>query len=126
MTTAADIQRLTKILENNKYMKGNDMKKAEHTPTPWQLAEGNKRIIYSRGHTVTCVTESQNGINEAVANAKFIQRAVNSHYELVGALKECVRLLADYEKDEESEDQDHEEWIAYKAALKALDKATQN
>ena len=65
----------------------------EHTPTPWRMMKG-KQPVYKR--TIEGIATigapykfhaNEMSISEAQANAEFIVRAVNSHDELVEALK---------------------------------------
>ncbi len=80
-----------------------------HTPTPWiAYKEGDDiaLVISKKEGTIikgvpiyTRVDESfwnfelPPGIEEANANTEFIVRAVNSHYELVEALKMAIKEL---------------------------------
>jgi hypothetical protein len=67
--------------------------KTAHTPTPWKVIKGD------REHAFNIVHDSKNGGTAVVrdvlkeANAVFIVRAVNSHDNLINAIKlllECV------------------------------------
>lgn len=62
-------------------------KKPQHTPTPWRLDKENPDLVRDEkdGFLVTKVT----GANdlESHANAEFIVRAVNSHEEMLIALR---------------------------------------
>lgn len=63
--------------------------KPSHTPTPWALNEPIKTEIVS-GYGSTDIGVAQN-LREA--DAAFIVRAVNSHEELVKALKDVLFVL---------------------------------
>ena len=77
------------------------MTDAGHTETPWQQGEklgGNPLEIWSAsGKHVVQVTKSPFGPYpdgpEAFHNAAFIVRAVNSHDDLVAALKEARKAI---------------------------------
>lgn len=70
--------------------------KVEHTPTPWKtdgyiinansLNEFGNFVILSMPHR----DENIKAVKENEANAAFIVKAVNSHYELVSALKDMI------------------------------------
>lgn len=68
-----------------------------HTPTPWKVLpgtyNGDHKIVMDnkrwgnphQGYVMTCGNDQQ-------VNAAFIVRAVNAHEELLGALKEMVKI----------------------------------
>lgn len=67
-----------------------------HTPTPWEVSwrtTGSLPWQYYIGHPSesTQVTDE-----EAEANAKFIERAANSHYELLSICKEMLTIMIDF------------------------------
>lgn len=50
----------------------------QHTKGQWKIAKNDPKIVYVSGtdnDTVVCVSESSNGINEAIANARLIAAA---------------------------------------------------
>ena len=74
----------------------------KHTPTPWMVSRGAQQYpfsIESGSKTVALIptvkpmgtgefeTRMSDAIFETEANAEFICRAVNNHYQLVNALK---------------------------------------
>jgi hypothetical protein len=65
--------------------------KAQHTPLPWTY-EGFTSIFAPSGLAVANTRADHFGADRAQANAAFIVRACNSHYEMVEALE---TLLAD-------------------------------
>lgn len=75
-----------------------------HTRSPWSWAEGTAEIK-AHWYGDTSVTVAQvtvprwhedeiSGAHEAGSNAAFIVTAVNSHGDLVEALKECALQIA--------------------------------
>ncbi len=77
-----------------------------HTPTPWKVAmplgEGDIQILSVKvnayGNFINAVVPFRVFSNEDVANAEFIVRAVNSHEELLSAMKLATHHL--YATDE--------------------------
>ena len=71
-------------------------KKIEHTLGEWVITDTDwegQPVISCQGKTIailTCGDEFSPKFKEAMANAKFIVKACNSHYELLEA---CKRLL---------------------------------
>ena len=74
------------------------MTEAKHTPGPWKKADiGRNASYFTTGKqgspVIWSVTDGKNRIcvlsalDEAEANAAFIVRACNSHYEMLEALK---------------------------------------
>lgn len=69
---------------------------AQHTSTPWQVDHrdisgpyhGREQLIATAYPEDRCDDES-----EAIANAAFIVRSVNSHEELLSASKELIGFL---------------------------------
>jgi hypothetical protein len=62
----------------------------KHTPLPWEAEEGAARgawIMGANGEWGALACGETD--NSAVENTKFIVRAVNSHYELLEALKDA-------------------------------------
>lgn len=80
---------------------------SEHTQTPWEF-DGN-----CGGY----ITESGDRIARAYArgDAKFIVRAVNSHADMLAALKACVISYGDENPDDD--------WTAIRKARAAIAKA---
>jgi hypothetical protein len=84
----------------------NDMSNAKHTPTPWRVIEGNLikqdyttigldetagvLIGSTRGHPSSGFYPTE---EEGAANAAFIVRAVNSHEQMVAALRDAESLI---------------------------------
>jgi hypothetical protein len=74
----------------------------KHTPLPWLVSRNNAgaRPLHFQppeilGRNAACCVASQFGNGpEAEANAEFICRAVNSHYELVESLQQVAHILA--------------------------------
>lgn len=65
----------------------------QHTPTPWELRE---KWIFPKGKDddICMLSQSyQRSGNERYANGEFIVRAVNSHEELLGALRDAYEAL---------------------------------
>lgn len=76
----------------------------KHTPLPWKVyyAKNNGQIILGTGEENGCAIQNHSGAfwrddEEAKANAEFVVRACNSHYELLEALEQvidhCVRYF---------------------------------
>lgn len=91
--------------EVRKIMEGIDNKTTKHTKLPWKQVDvddglliysDNKLVAISQWHII-CNEIYKNQVTkngeEASANAKFIIRAVNNHYELVEALKSTLHEL---------------------------------
>jgi hypothetical protein len=76
---------------------------AKHTPTPWNTSPGILGTIYALCVPIahTCSGEGYDWVpgtrfltsDIADANAKFIVRACNSHYELLAALKSLTATV---------------------------------
>lgn len=78
---------------------------AQHTPGPWECVHNSWEVstVYSHGgHGVIAECPIDSGVCEETqyhleavkdANAEFIVRACNSHYELLEALKELVASI---------------------------------
>jgi len=66
---------------------------ARHTPLPWKVEQPNpdKPIFIVVSEEYGAVVQRAIGID-----AKFIVQACNSHYELLEACKEMVRVLDTY------------------------------
>lgn len=74
---------------------------SKHTPTPWKVntkvfISGAPVIEAEQGFVATAHDNAYNDMpdGEALANAEYICRSVNSHEALVEALEEAVRELA--------------------------------
>lgn len=68
--------------------------KTKHTQLPWvQTHKGGSITSPSKPRSTIIYDEGLFDGEEGEANAEFIVRAVNSHYELLEALKECVEEL---------------------------------
>jgi hypothetical protein len=65
--------------------------KHTHTPGPWSTS--GRTIVDKTGRSICNNGNSSTG--DEPANAAFIVRACNSHYELLAALEACTRYLAD-------------------------------
>jgi hypothetical protein len=83
----------------------------KHTPTPWETAdaygpiEGGQSIKAVCDNYLICSTTGYYGRDGAIANAAFIVRAVNSHEQLVAALKRCLaRIKAECADPEDIDD----------------------
>lgn len=75
---------------------------AQHTPLPWKLGQEDD---FTRAHTpinsehweglAQVVTRMDGGLDteEAKANAKFIERAVNAHYGLVDLVERAKGMI---------------------------------
>lgn len=94
-----------------------------HTPLPWRLGSTKKDgMAFSReietslmghctvGHTVA-PSSSEAMIERAEANAAFIVRACNSHYELLEALKQVMGWIGNWHPNFA----DDEEWLTVAA-----------
>lgn len=89
-------------------MKPTVMPQPTHTPTPWRVSENIieirtfvKDVLDSRGIPTGVLIEevdrelsTPNAVAHADANAAFIVCAVNSHEELLEALKEAQKLIS--------------------------------
>lgn len=78
-------------------------RQSKHTPLPWKVyyAKNNGQVILGTGEENGCAIQNHSGAfwrddDEAKANAEFVVRACNSHYELLEAL-ECLLDKADKE-----------------------------
>ena len=68
--------------------------KVKHTPLPWRVETkaithpdiGDVAVVYM-------INNADESVYEQEANAKFIVRACNSHYELLEACKEAYELV---------------------------------
>lgn len=108
-------------------------KPAQHTPTPWtadeyesrddqgrymtsQICDANGLVIveFSNSSVAEIHHEDHRWDAKAKANAAFIVRAVNAHYDLVGALR---FILAFYEPGQKA--LDTEAWKHAEAAGRA-------
>jgi hypothetical protein len=78
---------------------------SKHTPTPWEvvyvghIAIGVGERLTKRGKPTSCFRmigntpaegDSESAVAVSNANAEFVARAVNSHAELLAALRDCV------------------------------------
>ena len=103
------------------------MTEHKHSPLPWKLhskAHAHIETSYGRS-TAACggVTDGQledGGQSENKANAKFILRACNSHYELVEALEQILAMAI---ADEKPQYRWHTEDIARAALAKTKGEA---
>ena len=74
----------------------NELNKAPpaHTPLPWKLHDGGAAITDSEGRLISsCYQVPKRTLFEEKANAAFIVRACNSHYELLEAVEGLLRLV---------------------------------
>ena len=67
---------------------------SKHTPTPWTVAKHERGLVRAQGRTIVVVRETGN--QDIDANAEFIVRACNAHEDLLAALKEIERSLANH------------------------------
>lgn len=71
-----------------------EKKDIKHTPTPWKVDDyvmsGEKYRVFSPADPVAVASVA------GKANAEFIVRAVNSHDELVEAIKNAIDSLPDH------------------------------
>lgn len=73
----------------------------KHTPTPWIVSKSNAGAIpeWSRPVEIlarggaSCVASRMGDGPEAKANAEFIDRAINSHEQMLNALKHISKYL---------------------------------
>jgi hypothetical protein len=68
-----------------------------HTPTPWRVTKAYRITGGPQGHTYVASLDNVKHLSpeELEANAAFIVRAVNSHDEMLAALKGvCIDLRA--------------------------------
>ena len=101
------------------------MSEAKHTPTPWKsdcfliVAPGKTDSMSSvyGGRSVAHTGQGFGEGKESEANAKFIVRACNSHYELVEALESMLSRFGHLGTDPGKRD-------AIETAENALKKAT--
>lgn len=66
----------------------------KHTPTPWDVDDGDNVSIFELD-TFDFIAEaswSDKRRSQAEANAAFIVRAVNSHYQLLEACKRALSM----------------------------------
>ena len=69
----------------------------EHTPGPYYNNGGiigPKSVFNSSDNAVCVVGEPNNQTPQDTANARFIIRACNNHYELISTLKYLIREAA--------------------------------
>ena len=66
-----------------------------HTPLPWTIGRGRRWITSGEVDIARIHDVSKIGEDEAVANAEFIVRACNSHYDLLDALETLLNMLPD-------------------------------
>lgn len=91
---------------NRKNMKTENMTAAPtaHTPIPWSISADGQRIISADGESVIAdVHGAACADQEGAANARMIVRAVNSHAELLAALREIADHSVDGPRDEWAE-----------------------
>lgn len=75
---------------------------SEHTPTPWKTVKA-RTYVHIQDERGNCVASC--AYEQAVTNAAFIVRAVNSHEELLRLLKVCMgEMLANGWSHESLED----------------------
>jgi hypothetical protein len=92
----------------------------EHTPTPWKVVKtpkqegGNITQIYG-GDGFEVVTRVRSAERSTAKNAAFIVKAVNSHEELLEALKEIVQIELD--QDPESRNVQDEALAQYQSII---------
>ena len=71
--------------------------KMKHTPTPWTInTRASSLVEYGRRSICTCGGYSdgtEETHDENLANAEFIVKAVNNHYQLLEALEACVKEI---------------------------------
>ena len=70
----------------------------KHTPTPWTDSMGmaQRPVVTAVTHTADIAAMSLSGgksLDEAYANAAFIVRACNAHYDLVEALEATIPAM---------------------------------
>lgn len=73
---------------------------SKHTPGPWigsYEPMGTPEIIARDGESIGVCWPGQVSMERAEANRDFIVLACNTHYELLEACKETVRILEDKE-----------------------------
>lgn len=61
-----------------------------HTPLPWAISNGSAQYIWGDARWVAATMGVRDA--EGAANAAFIVRACNSHYQLVEALRELTEF----------------------------------
>jgi hypothetical protein len=67
-----------------------------HTPLPWRCINARKQhFIYADKDVLVCVVMRQFQKGLSRANAQFILRACNQHYELTRLVKAAAYILAD-------------------------------
>jgi len=79
------------------------MTKTKHTPLPWKVyyAKNNGQLILGTGEESGQAIQSHNGAfwrdeAEAKANAEFVVKACNSHYELLEALESVKEYVHNF------------------------------
>jgi hypothetical protein len=85
------------------------MNESKHTPGPWSVcnAIGKKSEVGIVADAAPCIIAVMGNQGrgawpqEARANAEFIVRACNSHYELLEALRELVSACTRYDEQDE-------------------------
>jgi len=92
--------------------------KTQHTALPWVIDKyghvtRGRECVSANGFSM--VMSSGDRQNEAKANAAFIVRACNSHYQLVSALRGLVNALA--ENDEDGMTEFSDDMVRARAAL---------
>lgn len=90
-----------------------------HTLTPWIADECYVIALEEdevRGETICECIPFSGRQYEQKANAEFIVRAVNSHYQLVAALKDALKMIEDEVSDGHYTDQAHMARVALAAA----------
>jgi hypothetical protein len=89
---------------------------AQPTPTPWETDGRAVRSSGPCGRQLCIFSASVNGrpfdetYDEAAANAAFTVRAVNSHDQLLAALKEAKSMLRVVSLDEEGDYEYRNSW----------------
>lgn len=68
--------------------------KVEHTPTPYKYELGSGTIRSCKENYWLATIDSWDGAINNQANATFIVKACNSHYELLEALKYITEICA--------------------------------
>ena len=67
-----------------------------HTPFSWHvITKDGRSFVYADKDTPVCVVAKQFSDEAVLANAQFIVRACNHHYELVRPLKAAAHTLTD-------------------------------
>ena len=103
--------------------------KAKHTKLPYRTVFGCKIASNNQKVVAECIPDSPISVlvrpreQESIANAEFIVRACNAHYELLNALNLLLLITVDERINDGFELTDGEEQ-ARETALKAIAKAT--